>query len=75
MHQSELGRAAYARRMEKDADILASAHAAIAEFGLEAVREMRKRAAAHERAGEAAGMNYWRKVAEAVRQLQGGPPP
>jgi hypothetical protein len=60
--------------METDADILAAARTAIAEFGLDAAREMEQRSQAHERAGEVAGMSYWRRVADAVRQFLSGTP-
>jgi hypothetical protein len=55
--------------MTIDADIIAIAHAALAEFGPRAAEMMDKRARDHKLAGEIEGEVLWRRVAAAVRDL------
>jgi len=52
--------------METDANILAVAKAAIETFGADAATEMRKRAVAHEKAGESEAAEFWHRIACAI---------
>jgi hypothetical protein len=58
--------------MTIDADILAIARAALAEFGPRAVEIMDKRAQDHRLAGETEGEVLWRRVAAAVLDMAKG---
>jgi len=59
--------------VETDANILAIARAAIAEFGPKAAEIIDKRADDHVRAGELETAEMWRRVAAAVRAIFRGP--
>ena len=58
--------------MTIDADVLAIARAALAEFGPRAAEVMDKRAGDHRRACETEGEVLWRHVAAAVRDMAKG---
>jgi hypothetical protein len=56
----------------EDADLLAAARAAIKEFGDSAYKVMERRAGAHRRLSDQDGEQYWRRVADRVRDLLRG---
>jgi hypothetical protein len=58
--------------MTIDADIIAIARAALAEFGPRAATIMDKRARDHKQVGETEGEVLWRHVAAAVRDMAKG---
>jgi hypothetical protein len=55
--------------MEDDTDILAVASATIARFGADAEAVVEGRAEEHLRAGEREGAEFWRNVANAIREM------
>jgi hypothetical protein len=56
----------------EDADVLAAARAAIKEFGDSAHSVIQRRAAAHRRLNEQDGEQFWRRVADTIRELPPG---